>query len=200
MKLLLFGGTFDPPHIGHVKILQNAILTVKPDEVWVMPAGIPPHKQASATPARLRLQMCSCFKPLFKPMFISDWEIQREGKSYTLNTVEWLHTQKPNAKIALCIGSDMLLSFTSWHCWQQLLQQVTLVVQNRRGQDVEAVEQAACRLKAQDANIIFTGGEVEEISSSALRRQLAAGQDVWGYIPKEAADIIRENGLYLPQG
>ena len=82
MKLLLFGGTFDPPHNGHVHLLQNAIAAVRPDRVVVMPAGTPPHKAASATPARWRLEMCRCFLPLHENLVVSDWEIKRAGKSY----------------------------------------------------------------------------------------------------------------------
>ena len=64
MKALLFGGTFDPPHAGHMNNLRAAMQAVQPDVVLVMPAGIPPHKHASATPGELRLAMCECFKAL----------------------------------------------------------------------------------------------------------------------------------------
>ena len=77
MKALLFGGTFDPPHAGHMNNLRAAMQAVQPDVVLVMPAGIPPHKHASATPGELRLAMCECFKALGPQVQVSQWEVDR---------------------------------------------------------------------------------------------------------------------------
>ena len=93
MKLLLFGGTFDPP-----------------------------HKAASATPASLRLTMCQCFAPLHPDLVVSDWEIGRGGKNYTIDTVRMLEERYPGAEIFLSVGSDMLTTFTQWREWQSLLE------------------------------------------------------------------------------
>ena len=76
-KLILFGGTFDPPHMGHMALLRAAIDTVHPDSVLVMPTGTPPHKGGHHADARVRLAMCRCFLPLFGQMVISDEEIVR---------------------------------------------------------------------------------------------------------------------------
>ena len=83
-KVLLYGGTFDPPHNGHMNNLRAALALVQPDRALVMPAGTPPHKHASATPAELRLQMCACFTALSPAVQVSDWEIRRGGRSYTV--------------------------------------------------------------------------------------------------------------------
>ena len=98
MKLLLYGGTFDPPHNGHLNNLRAAAGRVRPDLVVVMPAGVPPHKAASATPAELRLEMCRCFyalegTPGLPRLTVSDWEVcqAREGRrNYTVLTLEML--------------------------------------------------------------------------------------------------------------
>ena len=135
MKLLLFGGTFDPPHNGHMRLLQSAIDAVQPDKVMVMPAGVPPHKAASATPASLRLTMCQCFAPLHPDLVVSDWEIGRGGKNYTIDTVRMLEERYPGAEIFLSVGSDMLTTFTQWREWQSLLEKTTLVVQSRYSGD-----------------------------------------------------------------
>ena len=84
MKVLLYGGTFDPPHNGHLNNLQAAAERVRPDQVVVMPAGVPPHKAASSTPAALRLEMCRCFyalegTPYLPRIMVSDWEIRQRG-------------------------------------------------------------------------------------------------------------------------
>ena len=101
MKLLLYGGTFDPPHQGHINNLTAAIRAVQPDRVVVMPAGVPPHKQASTTPGSVRLAMCQCFLPLHPQLTVSSWELGRQGKNYTIDTVEMLQTAYPGADLYL---------------------------------------------------------------------------------------------------
>ena len=76
-KVLLYGGTFDPPHNGHMNNLRAALELVRPDKAIVMPAGIPPHKKASTTPGKVRLAMCQCFTALSPAVEVSDWEIAR---------------------------------------------------------------------------------------------------------------------------
>ena len=135
MKTLLYGGTFDPPHNGHMNNLRAALALVQPDRALVMPAGTPPHKHASATPAELRLQMCACFTALSPAVQVSDWEIRRGGRSYTVHTLEWLRGQDPDGALYLCVGSDMLLTFQEWYRWQDMLKMAALVVESRTGTD-----------------------------------------------------------------
>lgn len=127
MKALLFGGTFDPPHAGHMNNLRAAMQAVQPDVVLVMPAGIPPHKHASATPGELRLAMCECFKALGPQVQVSQWEVDRAGRSYTYNTVSMLQEKYPGAQLYMTIGSDMLETFDEWYRWREILAMVTLV-------------------------------------------------------------------------
>ena len=89
-KVLLYGGTFDPPHNGHMNNLRAALELVRPDKAIVMPAGIPPHKKASTTPGKVRLAMCQCFTALSPAVEVSDWEIAQGGRSYTVHTLEML--------------------------------------------------------------------------------------------------------------
>ena len=79
-KVLLYGGTFDPPHNGHMNNLRAALELVRPDKAIVMPAGIPPHKKASTTPGKVRLAMCQCFTALSPAVEVSDWEIAQGGR------------------------------------------------------------------------------------------------------------------------
>lgn len=192
MKILLFGGTFDPPHNGHIQLLKSAIAAVEPSRVVVMPAGTPPHKAASATPAALRLAMCRCFLPLFSPMEISDWEITRTGKSYTIDTVRMLHSRWPQAQLYLSVGSDMLETFTEWSCWRQLLGLATLVVHSRYAGDEPRLKAAADALRAEGGQVLFTGAPVLEATSSQLR----TGRLDESLVPPEALAVIRANHLY----
>ena len=141
MKILLYGGTFDPPHKGHLHLLESAMEYLQPDKVVVMPAGVPPHKKASATPSSIRLAMCRCFETLGKQVQLSDWEISRKGKNYTVDTIGHLRQCYPHGKIYLCIGGDMLTSFTAWKDWQRLLRWCTLVALCRDSGQMEPFEQ-----------------------------------------------------------
>lgn len=196
-KALIFGGSFDPPHMGHMGLLQAAIAAVVPQRVLVVPSGMAPHKQASQTPASLRAAMCECFRPLFPALEISGIELARPGKSYTCETVEQLRQAAPDTSWFLCIGGDMLLSFDTWYRWQDLLRMVTLVVLGRQeGQD-SALTEAADGLRRAGGQVLFAPGPTVELSSSALREAIAQGRDVWGQIPPPADAVVRENGLYL---
>lgn len=192
MKLLLFGGTFDPPHNGHMRLLQSAIDAVQPDKVVVMPAGIPPHKAASATPASLRLTMCQCFAPLHPDLTVSDWEIGRGGKNYTIDTVRMLESRYPGAEIFLSVGSDMLTTFTQWREWQSLLEKTTLVVQSRYSGDAASLAAAARDLETAGGRVVFAHAPVLQAASSDVR----AGKLGMDALPPLVQHICKQYHLY----
>lgn len=195
MRLLLFGGTFDPPHLGHMGLLQNAIRAVEPALVLVIPAAVPPHKRASATPTGLRLAMCACFAPLFARLTVSDIEIGREGPSYSYDTLLELRRLYPGGDFYLTVGGDMLTGFTSWHRWRDLLAMATLVAQGR-GEGEADLRRAAAELEAAGGRVIIAPGPVLPLSSTQIREGLAAGEDLYRLIPPPANEIAREHGLY----
>lgn len=199
MKLLLFGGTFDPPHLGHMGLLKNAIEAVQPGRVVVVPAAAPPHKRASRTPAKLRMEMCACFAPLFPGLIVSDIEARREGPSYTVDTVYELERLYPGDDIYLTIGGDMLLGFTAWHRWRELLSLVTLVAQGR-GEADEHLPAGAARLEREGGRVVMAQGAVLPLSSSELRAGLAAGKDLLCMIPPPADEVVRREKLYTSKG
>ena len=159
-KVLLYGGTFDPPHNGHMNNLRAALELVRPDKAIVMPAGIPPHKKASTTPGKVRLAMCQCFTALSPAVEVSDWEITQGGRSYTVHTLEMLRDAYPGAELYLCVGSDMLLTFTQWYRWQDMLAMAALVVESREAGDEPTLQAAAADLTAQGGRVLFARAEV----------------------------------------
>lgn len=196
MKVLLYGGTFDPPHNGHMNNLRAALELVRPDRAIVMPAGIPPHKAASTTPGEVRLAMCACFTALSPVVEVSDWEIRRGGRSYTFNTLEMLQQQYPGAELFLSIGSDMLLSFPRWNRWRDILQMATLVVESRRPGDAMALHTAAQQLQASGGRVLFARAESCPCASSSLRTG-AIPRAEWGeLLPAGVLQVIQERGLY----
>lgn len=196
MKLLLFGGTFDPPHIGHMNLLRGAMQAVQPDLTIVMPAGVPPHKAASMTPGMWRYEMCACFLALEKEcggrIEISDWEIHRQGRNYTIDTVTMLEQKYPGAELYLSVGSDMLLTFTEWRRWSELLQKATLVVESRCEGDMGALHRAARALSAEGGRIVFSQAKALPMASSDIR----AGKAPAGALPPETERIAGKYHLY----
>ena len=190
MKTLLYGGTFDPPHNGHMNNLRAALALVQPDRALVMPAGTPPHKHASATPAELRLQMCACFTALSPAVQVSDWEIRQGGRSYTVHTLEWLRSQDPDGALYLCVGSDMLLTFQEWYRWQDMLKMAALVVESRTGTDEAALHAAAAELKKAGGRVLFARAESYPCASSDIRS---------GKIPREQWPPAPRGGVRAPR-
>lgn len=205
MNILLYGGTFDPPHNGHVHNLLAAAACVQPQLAVVMPAGVPPHKAASHTPAALRLAMCrAAFGPLagtpvLPRLEISDWEIQQAAAgraNYSSLTLEMLGRAHPEAALFLAVGSDMLLSFTQWHAWQDILRMATLVTVSREKDDRDALRAAARELRAAGGRVQFAHTRALPMASSRLRVRLAAGDPCPEALPAAVRAVICEAGLY----
>lgn len=196
MKVLLYGGTFDPPHNGHMNNLQAALERVRPDHAIVMPAGIPPHKAASATPGEVRLAMCQCFKALYPAVEVSDWEIRQGGRSYTVHTLEMLRDRFPGAQLYLSVGSDMLLGFQKWRRWQEILQMADLVVESRRPGDEAALREAARGLQAAGGRVLFARAESYPCASSDLRTGKIPRAEWPQYLPPPVLQVIQAQGLY----
>ncbi len=202
MKVLLYGGSFDPPHNGHLNNLRAAIRRVHPDKVVVMPAGLSPFKQQTAAPAALRLEMCSCFRELGQAVpqvEICGWEIAQAeagNRNYTVLTVEMLARKYPDAQLYLGIGSDMLLSFGAWHRWQDILRLAHLVVVSRNIGDDPALHAKARQLDPAGGRILFAPVEALPMASSGLRARLAAGDPCEAELPEAVRAVIRRENLY----
>lgn len=195
-RLLLYGGTFDPPHVGHMNNLRAAMDAVRPDRVVVMPAGTPPHKAASTTPGSWRLAMCRCFEAVDPRVTVSRWEIDRAGRSYTVNTLEMLRARCPGAALYLALGSDMLLTFTQWRSWPQILQLATLVVQSRADGDGALLREAARDLMAQGGRVVFAAAVPVPCASSEIRAGTLPAARLRALLPPEVRRVIREHHLY----
>ena len=204
MKVLLYGGTFDPPHNGHLNNLRAAAGRVRPDHVVVMPAGVPPHKAASTTPAALRLEMCRCFyalegSPDIPSLTVSSWEMEQAAagqRNYTVLTLEMLAREYPGARLYLAVGSDMLESFRAWHRWQDILQLACLVVVSREIGDDGVLHSAARSLDPSGSRILLAQVEALPMASREIRRRLSEGQDCAAALPAEVQQVIRREGLY----
>ena len=195
MKILLYGGSFDPPHNGHLNNLRAAADRVRPDKIVVMPAGTSPFKEGTNASGALRLEMCRCFAALE----VSGWEVAQAAagsRNYTVLTLEMLARENPGAILYLAIGSDMLLSFEGWHRWQDILRIARVVVTSRDIGDAPALHAKAKQLDPSGGRILFAPVQALPMSSSQLRARLAAGEECEAELPEEVRSVIRREGLY----
>ncbi len=190
MKIGLFGGTFNPVHTGHVKLVENFKEKLGLDKVLVIPTAQPPHKEAKElVSAEDRINMCKmAFGSLAE---VSDIEISRGGKSYTVLTLEELKKIYKDDELYFLVGSDMLLSFKRWYRWEDILSMCTLCATDRNNEE-------SCKEADPDffEKIIFCDFEKTVVSSSEVREKLERKEDVTHLIPEKVLNYIKEKGLY----
>lgn len=197
-RIGIYGGTFNPPHAGHIAAANFALMALELDRLLVIPARTPPHKQKNGdiTDGAHRLEMLKLAFAGEENITVSDMELQRDGISYTCRTVEILKAQYPGDELFLLMGTDMFLSFSSWYQPEQILKRATIAVLCR---DEEAGSRAVLEtrktLVGQGGSVVLLENPVVEISSSTLRRLLVFGCTE-AYLPQSVLYYIYENGLY----
>ena len=117
MKIAVYGGSFNPPHLGHLEAARAVYEKLHPDIFYIIPASDPPHKELEqgSPNAQARFDMCVLAFAEVPGVMVSDMEMHREGKSYSVDTLSQLRRQYPGAELMLVIGTDMFLSFRSWY-------------------------------------------------------------------------------------
>lgn len=197
-RIGIFGGSFNPPHLGHIRSANNAIETLGLDKLLLIPAYQVPHKQADANDptAQQRLEMVTIAAKGSPKLEVSDLEIRRQGKSYTWDTIRQIRREVPEAELSLLLGSDMFCCFHQWLHASEIMAEVNLVVLSRgQMRESEQIAQAKEALCARGARVTVLCNPVTDISSTQLRRLLAfdCGDE---FLPGELASYIRERGLY----
>ena len=198
MKTGIFGGTFSPPHMGHIAAARAFAEQMKLDELLIIPTAIPPHKTVGYEDHPVaRLEMCKIAFSGIKNARISDMEIKRGGKSYTVLTLREL--AREGRELYLLCGTDMLLTLDTWFCAEEIFSLCT-PVGIRRENDAEAGELLRQKLAEYkdkfSSNIPLIDADAINISSSELRELLAGGKPTENYLTPEILHYIKENGLY----
>lgn len=189
MRLGIFGGTFDPPHIGHLIAAQAIHEQLGLDRLLLVPAAVPPHKRGERiTAGAVRLEMLRAAVAGDERLDVSALELGREGPSYTVDTLEELAAEHPSAELFLAIGADQLALFGSWKAPDRILELATLVAFARGGRAPELDE---------DRPVTVVEVPEMDISSTAIRRRVAEGRSIRYLVPAAVESVIRERGLYL---
>lgn len=200
MRTAIYGGSFNPPHLGHISAVNAVLSELAPDRILIMPDCIAPHKaMADNTPSpEHRLEMCRLAFGGIPGTEISDLEIQRGGRSYTVDTLEQLTALFPEDMFYLVIGSDMLTSFTTgWYRFSDILNMCTLTVISREKDDLDDLEQNADKLRSDYSAkiILLKNHRPVPLSSSEVRKAIRCG-NVQNMLSDKVWKYIMENGLY----
>ncbi|WP_204517840.1 nicotinate-nucleotide adenylyltransferase [Brevibacillus fulvus] len=185
----IFGGTFDPIHYGHLLAAEQAREQAHLDEVWFMPARIPPHKQGkgiSEEQHRYRMvQLAIADHPFFR---ITDLELKREGPSYTYDTMRILVERYPHCRFSFIVGGDMVEMLPTWHRFEELSELVQFIGLARPGASYDQT--------AASAYVRFVSMPVWEISSTLIREKAAGGHSIRYLVPPAVETYIKEQRLY----
>ena len=203
-KIGLFGGTFNPVHMGHLMIAEYAFNEYGLDKIFFIPAHIPPHKRTEADKAQiladdLRMAMVEAAVsdvPYFIPC---DCEIKKQGISYTSDTLEGFMSMFPKAVFYLIMGGDSLMAIETWHCPEKILKGAHLLVAARDDDDLKRLEKQAADLEEKYGNthICLLHAPRVEISSTDIRARVLNGDSIRYLVPESVRDYIQTNKLYL---
>lgn len=198
-RIGIYGGTFNPPHIGHMQAAKQAITALGLSRLLMIPAYAPPHKAVLPTnspTAQQRLEMLRIAAADCPEILVSDMELRREGISYSWETVETVRRQYQAAELVLLMGTDMFLSFETWVHPERILKNASLGVFYRGDKGEQAaIARKKAEMEASGAKVTLVQNDVIAISSTQMRRLLAfrcAGE----LLPEGVLDYIRENHLY----
>ncbi len=200
MRIGILGGTFNPPHLGHLVAAQEAYRELDLDQVMLIPAGTPPHKPVDEEPGpEHRLELCRLAVGDDERFTVSDLELRRDGPSFTVDTLDVLSTQSPSDDLFLILGGDIAAGLPKWHEPERVLELATVAIAKRRGTAKAAVEGALAQLKGGERARFFQMPRIG-ISSTMVRRRVRAGQPIRYFVPDGVMHYISRHGLYGPPG
>ena len=195
-RIGILGGTFNPPHIGHLVCAQEAASQLGLDTVVLMPVHEPPHKEAIDDPgAEHRLELCRLAASKDGRLAVSDFEARRPGRSFTVDTLRALHETSPGDELTFIVGGDMARTLPEWREPEEVLALATLAVAEREGAKRDEIAERVAGLRGGDRIAFFDMPRID-VSSSMVRERVAAGRPIRYLVPDEVAEYIGAHGLY----
>jgi nicotinate-nucleotide adenylyltransferase len=190
-RIGILGGTFDPPHNGHIAIAKAALSECELQKVLFIPAKYPPHKPVDkVTPERDRVQMLELAIKDYSEFEMSDIELKREGPSYTIDTLQEIKKLYSGVEIIFIIGADNILEIESWYRPDEILQAATVVAFNRPGFDLRGKYESKIKMLKMSP---------VDISSSEIRDKIRANESIKDLVPAAVREYIEKNSLYKNQ-
>jgi len=191
-KVGLFGGTFNPIHMGHLRVAEEALRQFNLKEVIFIPTAHPPHREvADGVSGELRYEMVKLAIAGRPGLSVSRVELDRPGPSYTVDTIEILKKEYPEG-VAYIVGADIFAQIEIWHDWPRLLTLCPFIIAPRPGVDLQIFR----RPPFDRAQIYFLNMTPIALSSTEVRRRYRLGLPTKGLVPEAVDRFIREHGLY----
>ena len=196
MRIGVLGGTFNPPHLGHLVCAQEAYLQLRLERVLLIPVRTPPHKPMDDEPGvDHRLEMCRLAASGQDWLQVSDVEVRQPGPSYTVATLELLHSTTPDIELYLIVGADIALGLPSWRKPERVMSLARVAVAERPGTARAGVEEALGKLGGGDRAQFFEMPEIG-ISSTMLRDRVRGGVPTRYLMPDSVREYIDHHHLY----
>ena len=192
----ILGGTFNPPHLGHLICGQEALVQLELDRILMIPAGLPPHKEVDEDPgAAHRLALCRRAVDGDARFEVSALEMEREGPSFTVDTLARLRQIAPQDELYLIVGGDVAAGLGSWREPDRVLSLATLAIARRRGTSRQAIDTALAAIPGGERARFFRMPRIG-ISSTEIRERVGRRQPLRYLVPDAVADYIDEHQLY----
>lgn len=197
MRVGIFGGTFDPIHLGHLVIAEQVAEELRLEQVVFVPGGIPPHKEASSVRASAadRLDMVTAVVSGNERFVVDTIEMDAGRKTYSVETVPLVKERWPGDEWYFVTGADEISNLLSWKEPDRLLEEVVMVAATRPGYDISNLDHLAKSLRNFDRILPVECSRID-VSATGIRRQLLQGKTIRYLVPEEVHEIIYERGLY----
>ena len=197
MRILVFGGTFNPVHIGHVEMLNKVQEVISPDLTLVIPTFLPPHKSVSSDflSSSDRLNMCKLAFDGFENTEVSDIEIKAKEKSYSVLTFFKLHEIYLDAEFVMLCGADMFLTLKTWYKYDELIKLTAFCALPRKEGADKLIEYAKI-VENDGGKCIVIDETVTDISSTEIRQRLIKNEDISRLVPDKVCEYIENNNLF----
>jgi nicotinate-nucleotide adenylyltransferase len=196
LRLGILGGTFNPPHNGHLTCARAALEELRLDRVVLVPVGIAPHKEIEHDAgAQARYEMCERAASGDPGLAVSRMEIDREGPSYTVDTLRSIREDSPGQELYFIMGGDQATELGGWKDPEEVLRLATVAVAEREGARRAEIAAALSELAGGDRVVFFAMPRVD-VSSTMVRERVANGEPIRDLVPEAVADYIERAGLY----
>lgn len=199
-RIGIMGGTFDPVHNGHILLGKQAYGEYLLDEVWYMPSGQPPHKKDHpVTDGNDRLNMLRLAVQNIPGLTVSDFEMKREGNTYTAQTMELLREEYPDVKFYFIIGADSLFQLETWYQPEKVMALTSFLVSEREFEShgITMAQQIENLKDKYNADIQILHNHEVDIASAEIRQRVLEGKSILQDVPKPVAEYIKSHRLYV---
>jgi nicotinate-nucleotide adenylyltransferase len=196
LRLGVLGGAFNPPHLGHLVLAQEALAQLELDSVALMPMGQAPHREITEDPGRdVRVELCEAAVAGDDRFAVSRIEVDRQGPSYTVETLRTLREAGPEDELFWLLGGDQAAQLRSWHEPEEVLRLCTVAATERGAWRRAGIYVEAAELRNSERLVFFEMPPVG-LSSTMIRRRAALGQPIRYLVPDGVAELIESRGLY----